>query len=135
MDSKTFDSLVRSLHSRRSLVGAMVGAGLGFTALHAPASARKHKKHKSWKTFGCTDQQDACAGADVPCPGAPPGAMSFCLATRKGKPVCAGDAVCVSCASDADCAQFGRGAKCFDCAGCVLEGSLTMCAMPFKVLE
>lgn len=163
MDGKRFDAWVRAVQTRRGAVRsfAAVGAALGLPQVAGavticdangakcdPATpetcctltCKKSKKHKNkfkcapaGSAQGCTKKQDVCSGGSPVggCPDNP--AAQGCIA-GKGKPICADEAQCFPCQSDADCTtELGPTARCVKgCKACQFQaGQFTSaCVVP-----
>jgi hypothetical protein len=159
MDGNRFDAWVRALQSRRTAVRTLAGAAalvLPARALAGPAAcagngskcdpttpeqcctgncAKRKGKFKcapAGSAQGCTKQQDACHGVETQ--GCPDNPGSVGCVVGKGKPLCASDASCRKCKSDADCTtEFGPTARCVKgCNACKgLPGGFTSaCVVP-----
>jgi hypothetical protein len=162
MDGKRFDAWVQGLQTRRGAVRSLVavGAAIGLpaTVLAGPVACDpngakcdpatpetcctgtcKKQKHKrkfkcapAGSAQGCTKQQDVCSGIFVE--GCPGNSNATGCIVGKGKPLCADDAECRQCKTDADCTtEFGPTARCVKgCSACRSQtGSFTTaCAVP-----
>ncbi|HEU5434068.1 MAG TPA: hypothetical protein VFU81_20530 [Thermomicrobiales bacterium] len=133
MESKRFDALTRTLHSRRGVMQTVVGLGAGL-GLARSAAARTTRGGGS--RFGCTTRDNSCganSGAGVPCPGAQSGSGAFCVKNCKGKPLCAANGLCVTCKRNADCHGLNPAAQCIkNCPICQKQGVNSLCILALR---